>query len=198
MSETTAEHHLIVVAGPNGSGKSTAAPILLRDGLEVAEFVNADAIAAGLSAFRPESVAIAAGRIMLQRMRALAAARMDFAFETTLASRSFASWISGLKRDGYHVHLLFLWLRSPELALSRVAERVRLGGHDVSADVVRRRYDRGMRNFFDPYQPLADSWEFLDNSSALGPRLIACGQGTTTLNVEDGLAWQKLSEVYGG
>jgi predicted ABC-type ATPase len=135
VNTKSAKPHVIVVAGPNGAGKSTAAPRLLRDALSVREFVNADTIAAGLSAFRPESVAIAAGRIMLARMRVLAAAREDFAFETTLASRSFAPWLAGLQSGGYHVHLLFLWLRSPELAVSRVAERVRLGGHDVPADV---------------------------------------------------------------
>ena len=136
--------YVIVVAGANGAGKSTAAPDLLRDALEVTEFVNADMIASGLSAFRPESVAITAGRIMLARMRQLAAARENFAFETTLASRSFAPWLASLKESGYHVHLLFLWLRNAELAASRVAERVRLGGHDVPAYVVRRRYANGL------------------------------------------------------
>jgi predicted ABC-type ATPase len=81
-----AGRHVIVVAGPNGAGKSTSAPRLLRDTLSVGEFVNADAIAAGLSAFRPETVAVAAGRIMIARMRMLAAAGASFAFETTLAS----------------------------------------------------------------------------------------------------------------
>src|SRR5579864_6087634 len=104
----SAKPHVIVVAGPNGAGKSTAAPYLLRDALEVREFVNADAIASGLSAFLPDSVAIAAGRIMIARMRHLAKAREDFAFETTLASRSFVPWLAGLQRTGYHVHLLFL------------------------------------------------------------------------------------------
>src|SRR5438445_608568 len=135
----------------------------------VTEFVNADMIASGLSAFRPESVAITAGRIMLARMRQLAAARENFAFETTLASRSFAPWLASLKESGYHVHLLFLWLRNAELAASRVAERVRLGGHDVPAYVVRRRYANGSRNFFLLYRPLTDSWEFLDNSETGGP-----------------------------
>jgi hypothetical protein len=111
---------VVVVAGANGAGKSTAVPNLLRDTLNVTEFVNADAIAAGLSAFRPESVAIAAGRIMLARMRQLADARENFAFETTLASRSLAPWLAGLQRTGYRVHLLFLWLRSAELAVRRV------------------------------------------------------------------------------
>jgi predicted ABC-type ATPase len=130
--------HVVVVAGANGAGQSTSAPALLRDALEVSEFVNADTIATGLSAFRPQSVAVTAGRIMLTRMRGLAAARANFAFETTLASRSFAPWLLQLGQEGYRVHILFLWLRSAELAVSRIAERVRLGGHDVAADVVRR------------------------------------------------------------
>ena len=107
--------HVVVVAEPNGAGKSTAAPALLRDAFELAEFVNADTIAAGLSAFRPQAVAMAAGRIMLARMRHLAATAENFAFETTLASRSFAPWLASLRRRGYRVHLLFLWLRSADL-----------------------------------------------------------------------------------
>src|SRR2546422_11294357 len=110
---------VIAIAGPNGAGKSTTAPPLLRDALKVSEFVNADAIAGGLSAFRPESVAIPAGRVMLDRMHQLAKARADFAFETTLASKSFAPWLTRLKRDGYHVHILFLWLEGANLAVDR-------------------------------------------------------------------------------
>ena len=166
MSAPSETPHVIVVAGPNGAGKSTAAPHLLRDALQVTEFVNADAIAAGLSAFRPDSVAIAAGRIMLARMEHLAAARENFAFETTLASRSFAPWLAGLRRGGYHCHVLFLWLPSADFAVSRVAERVRLGGHDVPPAVIRRRYRAGLRNFFRLYMPLADSWQLFDNSNA--------------------------------
>src|SRR5688572_21351805 len=122
---------VVVLAGPNGAGKSTSAGLILRDALAVSEFVNADSIAGGLSAFRPETVALAAGRIMLARMRTLAAARADFAFETTLASRSFAPRLAAMKRDGYEVHLAFLSLPSPDLAVARVAERVAMGGHDV-------------------------------------------------------------------
>ena len=106
---------VIVIAGPNGAGKSTTAPWLLRDALQVSEFVNADAIAGGLSAFRPDSVAIPAGRAMLERMQHLADAQTNFAFETTLASRSFAPWLARLKRSGYQVHVLFLWLESADL-----------------------------------------------------------------------------------
>jgi len=111
---------VIAIAGPNGAGKSTTAPSLLRDALRVSEFVNADAIAGGLSAFRPESVAIPAGRVMLERMRQLAKARADFAFETMLASRSIAPWLTRLKRGGYQVHILFLWLESADPAVNRV------------------------------------------------------------------------------
>jgi predicted ABC-type ATPase len=140
--------HVIVVAGPNGAGKSTAAPHLLRDTLAVAEFINADAIAGGLSAFRPESVAIAAGRIMLERMRELANASADFAFETTLASRSFVPWLRTLAANGYRIDVLFLWLESADLAVARVAARVQRGGHSAPEDVVRRRYSAGLQNFF--------------------------------------------------
>jgi predicted ABC-type ATPase len=196
VNANSARPHVIVVAGPNGAGKSTAARRLLRDALAVREFVNADTIAAGLSAFRPESVAIAAGRIMLTRMRALAATREDFAFETTLASRSFGPCLAGLQQGGYHVHLLFLWLRSPELAVSRVAERRRLGGHDVPGDVIRRRYQAGMSNFFELYLPLANSWQLFDNSERSGPTPIAAGQGAAVRIIEDDEAWQRLKDSY--
>jgi predicted ABC-type ATPase len=189
---------IIVVAGPNGAGKSTAAPHLLRDTLEVGEFVNADAIAAGLSAFRPETVAVTAGRIMLARMRQLAAMRADFAFETTLASRSFAPWLARLRRDGYRVHLLFLWLCSVDLAVGRVAERVRLGGHDVPEAVVRRRYRSGLANLFRLYIPLADSWQLFDNSDATGPRPIAAGEGRSVRILGDAGIWQTLKETFDG
>lgn len=196
MSEARGRPHVIVVAGPNGAGKSTSAPYLLRDTLEVSEFVNADAIAAGLSAFRPESVAVAAGRIMLRRVRQLAAERADFAFETTLATRSYAPWLAGLRQQGYDVHLLFLWLDSADLAVSRVAERVRLGGHDVPAEVVRRRYEKGLRNLFRLYLLLANSWRLFDNSHAGGPRLIATGEGSAARTSEDAAVWNMLKETY--
>jgi predicted ABC-type ATPase len=140
---------VVMLAGPNGAGKSTAAPALLRDILSVNEFVNADVIAQGLSAFEPERAAPAAGRIMLARLRELARQRESFAFETTLASRSFAPWIAGLKSEGgYKFRLVFLWLPSPEAAVARVAERVRAGGHDVPEATIRRRYAAGLKNFF--------------------------------------------------
>lgn|GEM_PF-291775 len=163
--------NLVVIAGPNGAGKSTAAPRLLGR-FRVGEFVNADEIARGLSAFSPESVAVEAGRIMLERVRALAAAGADFAFETTLASRSFAPWIARLRRHaGYRFHLAFLWVPAPEHSIARVSRRVAAGGHSIPEDVIRRRYRRGIANFVHLYAPIADTWEVYDNSSRM--RLVA-------------------------
>lgn len=187
---------VIVIAGPNGAGKSTTAPSLLRDTLQVSEFVNADAIAGGLSAFRPESVAFPAGRAMVERLRHLAKARADFAFETTLASRSFAPWLARLKRSGYDVHVLFLSLESPDLAVNRVAARVRLGGHDVPEGTVRRRYERGLWNLFGLYLALADSWQVFDNSRLGPPRLVASGGQGRPERVANESLWRRIVEVY--
>lgn len=189
---------VIVIAGPNGAGKSTTAPSLLRDTLQVSEFVNADTIAGGLSAFRPDSVAFTAGRAMLERIRQLAKAQADFAFETTLASRSFAPWLARLKRSDYHVHVLFLWLESADLALNRVAARVRLGGHDVPEGTVRRRYTRGLRNLFGLYLPLADSWQLFDNSRAGRPQLVASASRDRGEQVTNLPLWQRITEEYRG
>ncbi|MEW6280303.1 MAG: AAA family ATPase [Candidatus Eremiobacterota bacterium] len=163
---------LLLLAGPNGAGKTTAAPRLLRDRLGSLEFINADRIARGLSSFNPDRVAFQAGRILLARARQLARDRESFAVETTLSGRTYASWIPALKREGYRLDLLFLWLPSEELALSRVSHRVSLGGHDIPPAVVRRRYRAGLGNFFRLYRPLADSWRFYDNSGAT-PVLVA-------------------------
>jgi predicted ABC-type ATPase len=182
---------IVVVAGPNGAGKTTAAPFLLRDALGVREYVNADPIAAGLSAFAAESVALAAGRVMLARIDELARQRISFGFKTTLASQSFAPWLRLRLTDGYAVHLVFLWLASPELALARAARRVELGGHSVPDDVVRRRYASGLRNFFALYRPIMSTWQVYDNSDLRGPRLIAMGEGDTT-HVSQADVWARI------
>jgi predicted ABC-type ATPase len=183
---------VIVIAGPNGAGKSTLAPLLLRDEYGVTEFVNADTIAQGLSAFAPETVAFEAGRIMLRRMKELAGRRLNFAFETTLSSRSYARWLADLRRHGYEFDLMFLGLLSPDLAVQRVRERVRLGGHDVPEAVIRRRYFKGLKNFFRLYQVLADSWGVYDNSNDDPPRLIAEGCSDNLVNLYDEITWQKI------
>jgi predicted ABC-type ATPase len=157
--------------------------------------VNADSIAQGLSHFRPETVEFAAGRVMLRRLRQLAATREDFAFETTLSSRTFAPWLDALRRSSYRVHLAFLSLTSPDLAVARVAERVRQGGHDVPEPVIRRRFISGLRNFFQFYRNASDSWQMFDNSGLSSPQLIASGGGASQLEVVDRQAWQRLMEI---
>jgi predicted ABC-type ATPase len=179
---------IVILAGPNGAGKSTVAPRLLRGALGVSEFVDADVIARGISAFDPGSVAFAAGRVMLARVRALAEQRLHFAFETTLATRSFAPWLRDLQASGYEVHLLFLWLPSAEFALERVADRVRAGGHDVPAATVRRRYRAGLRNFFHLYEPLASTWRLYDGSGP-DPGLVAARLEVQPVRVYDEHVW---------
>ncbi len=176
-----AEHgpHIVVIGGPNGAGKTTISRDVLADTLRITEFVNADAIAAGLSGFDPARAALAAGRVMLARLHQLATADppVNFAFESTLASRTFAPWLSKRIDQGYAVHLLYIWLRSPELAIRRVRSRVRKGGHSIADEVVRRRYARSVANLFDLYLPLAEragTWRIYNNSTR-ALRLVANG-----------------------
>jgi predicted ABC-type ATPase len=184
---------VVILAGPNGAGKSTAAPALLHGALGVDEFVNADVIASGLSAFDPEGAAIAAGRVMLARIRELASQRVNFAFETTLASRSFAPWLRQLVASGYSAHLVFLWLPSADFAVDRVAERVRTGGHNVPPETVRRRYAAGLRNFFQLYQPLVSGWVLYDSSGPV-PRPVAEGLASHPPTVYDRDVWAAAQE----
>ncbi len=184
----------VILVGPNGAGKSTVAPTLLHGALAVNEFVNADVIARGLSAFDPESVSITAGRVMLARLHELAERRESFAFETTLASRSFAPWLRDLGACGYEIHMLFLWLPSADFAVERVAQRVRSGGHDVPADAVRRRYRAGLRNFFSLYEPIAMTWALYD-SSGPEPRLVADRLESQPLRVYDEGVWASARQL---
>jgi predicted ABC-type ATPase len=187
--------HVIIIAGPNGAGKSTVAPALLKDKLHVDNFVNADVLAQGLCAYQPEKAAIQAGRIMLDRIHLLANEKLNFAFETTLASRTFAIWIPKLLEQGYQFHLLFLWLQNAEIAVFRVKERIKTGGHFVREEIIRRRYTSGLKNFFHLYRPLADSWQFYDNSNSNYPSLIASGVKHDSLIIIDKDKWKKLLEV---
>jgi len=187
--------HVIIIAGSNGSGKSTTAPALLKDTVHINDFVNADVIAQGLSAFQPEKASIQAGRVMLDRIKTLAKEGVSFAFETTLASKTFARWIEALKDRGYQFHLVFLWLRDVELAVSRVADRVSMGGHSVPEETIRRRYKAGLRNFFKLYCPIADSWQIYDNSDSERLASIAIkAQGKVFIKNET--IWKYLVETY--
>lgn len=186
--------HLVVLGGPNGAGKTTASGFVLRDTLAVDEFVNADAIAQGLSGFAPEGAAMAAGRLMLERLDTLVGRRADFAFETTLASRSFRPWIEARQRDGYTFHLVFFWVPSAEFAIERVMARVRKGGHSVPDEVVRRRYRRGIHNFFRLYRPIAETWRCYDSSSP-SPQLVASGGRALDDAVLDSNCWRQIRQT---
>jgi len=169
---------LFIIGGPNGAGKTTIALRLLPS-LACYEYVNADAIAAALSPFKPESVALQAGRIMLERLHAVAITGADFAFETTMAARPLPL-VQQCQDEGYTVNVLYIWLQSVELAIQRVAVRVRSGGHSIPEETIRRRYATGRKNFVSLYMPLADSWWVYDNSNE-APFPIA--EGNLTENV---------------
>ncbi len=163
---------MYVIAGPNGAGKTTFARKFLPNYVKCLEFVNADLIAGGLSPFTPERAAMRAGRIMIDQIRRLSADRRDFGFETTLSGKSNFNLFQNLKEKGYRIHLFYLWVASAELALERIAERVRMGGHDVPAGTVRRRFIKGLDHLVGAYRPFWDSWYIFDNSMET-PKLIA-------------------------
>jgi predicted ABC-type ATPase len=132
---------------------------------------------------------------MLERIHYLAKKRVDFAFETTLASRTFAPWIADLRKTGYDLHLVFLWLPNDDFAVARVAERVRMGGHNVPAETIWRRYHSGLRIFFRLYLPLADTWDLYDNSGSK-PKLISFRDKEKGLIVNDSVIWHNIKEEY--
>jgi predicted ABC-type ATPase len=163
--------------------------------LHVDEFVNAEVIARGLSAFNLEGAALDAGGAMLTRLKELAIQRKNIAFETTLASRTFAPWIRELKKDGYRFHLFYFWLPSADMCVNRVRERKSLGGHFVPAETIHRRYHGGIRNFFELYSPIAVNWQFFDNTYK--PRtLIASGGENIDEEILDAKIWDKLKQEY--
>jgi predicted ABC-type ATPase len=187
---------VVVIAGPNGAGKSTTAPEIVRKGFGINEFVNADTIARGLSEFAPEKVAFTAGRIFLDRIHDLSAEGASFAFETTLATRSFLPMLKRMQARSYEVHVIFLWLPTAVMAVERVGARVRRGGHFVPDEVVQRRYFRGLANFFNAYRSIADSWIMLDNSSEHAPKAIAWRNINGPLHMARSGPWQDLRKEY--
>jgi predicted ABC-type ATPase len=171
LPSVSTQPRIIIIAGPNGAGKTTFAREFLPQEAGCAVFVNADLIAAGLSPFAPEAAAIQAGRLMLQAIALHVARRESFAFETTLSGLGYARQIPQWRAAGYGVELHFLALPSADMAVQRVAERVRQGGHDIPEDVIRRRFAAGLRLLRDVYQPLVDHWATYDNAGG-EPRLL--------------------------
>ncbi len=172
--------NLYIISGCNGAGKTTASYTVLPEVLDCREFVNADEIARGLSPFNSESVAIEAGRLMLSRIEELLERDESFSIETTLATKSYINLVRRAQAQGYNVRVLFFWLNSPELALQRVAERVEKGGHNIPADVIRRRYVAGIRNLFRLFMREVDYWEIYDNSEYPAVQIATGGKNENT------------------
>ena len=172
MSHPMSHPNLYIIAGPNGAGKTTASYTLLPEMLNCVNFVNADEIARGLSPFAPSLVDVQAARIMLLRIEELLAQQVDFAIETTLATRSYVQLVKRAQKIGYQVHLLFFYLETPEQAIQRVAQRVSEGGHGIPEDTIRRRFKRGIYNLVKLYLPICDS-AIVYNNKEIPPILVA-------------------------
>ena len=187
--------NLYVISGCNGAGKTTASFTILPELLDCREFVNADEIAKGLSPFQPEKASVEAGRIMLQRIDELISENENFAFETTLATRSHKNRIIKAQNNGYLVTLVYFWLPTIELAKERVKIRVEEGGHKVDEEVIERRYIKGIRNLFDIYLPIIDGAIIVDNSERK-TKLIANKAIDGILKVLDKDKYNELKSLY--
>jgi len=182
--------NLYIISGCNGAGKTTASFTILPEMLNCREFVNADEIARGISPFKPESVAIQAGKIMLNRIEELLGHRKDFAIETTLTTRSYLNTITKAKSLGYQVTLLFFWLNDVSLAIQRVETRVLEGGHHIPEEVIRRRYDKGIQNL-KLFTSVSDLWFVLDNSKEQLQFIAEGNQSEIIIFEED--KWSRLN-----
>ena len=188
---------IYIIAGPNGAGKTTASYTVLPEMLDCNEFVNADEIARGLSPFQPDKAAIDAGRIMLNRIRDLIRLKIDFAFETTLSTKSYVKTIQSAKENGFTVTLVFFWLNSVNLAKERVRARVAEGGHNIPEDVILRRYKSGIKNFLHLYLPIIDNWMVIDNSQTPF-QLVAEGNEDKEIQIYNSSIWNQINQISNG
>lgn len=186
---------LYIIAGCNGAGKTTASFSILPTLLKCKEFINADEIARGLSPFNPESVAIQAGKIMLARITECLQKGVDFAIETTLSGKTYLNLILKATQKGYTVTLLFFWLQNVDLAIKRVAQRVIEGGHNIPKDVIKRRYESGLINFFNYYAKVVNNFLFFNSTHEL--QLLAEGSNNKIKIVEKN-KWEFLNNKYNG
>ena len=183
----------VILGGPNGAGKTAGALSILPLELRIVHFVNADLIARGLSPLDPTLADFDAARMMLQRMRELRERRENFAIETTLASKSLVPFLRECKMKGYETRLIFVALDNPETAIRRVAIRVAKGGHDIPEETIRRRFIRGLRNFFEMYRNEVDHWTLLDNSGDCW-KIVAVKEEQAEQRIFDTDIWHNLEE----
>lgn len=185
---------IVLLGGPNGAGKTTASRVLLPEFFEENEFLNADEIARQIAPEDPESVALAAGRELIERMHRLVRDRRSFALETTCSGKSYLRFLGQCKQDGWRIRLLYFWLPSPEMAVERVARRVQQGGHSIPLDVIYRRYRAGVWNMRNLYLPLAQDAEIYDNAD-YRQVLIAEKRAGLDLTIHDSERWAAIEEV---
>lgn len=184
------DRELHIISGPNGAGKTTSAKSLLPDFLETNEFVNADKIAAGISPLNPGSVSLYAGKLMLKRINDLTQHKKSFAIETTLSGKNYLGLIEDVRKKGYLINLIFLYLDIPELAKERVENRVRAGGHNIPEPDITRRFYRGITNLIDFYLPIVDTASIYDASTTKREKVAEkLGDQLTILNEK---VWQKM------
>ncbi len=184
---------IYIIAGSNGAGKTTASSILLPKFLNCREFVNADSIASGLSPFQPETVSVHAARIMLTRIKELINEKSSFAFETTLTTKSYINLLKSAKEKNYQIILFYFWINSVELALERIADRVKSGGHNIPEEVVRRRYTRSLDNLVNLFMPVSDKWYVIDNSFERPIKAVK-GKSQNSIKIFKSDIWKKIYE----
>ncbi len=185
--------HVYIIGGPNGSGKTTFANEYFEGARPPVKFLNADVIASAISPRRPELKAIQAGKLLLEQVEEYSDQKIDFAFESTLAGTNYVARIKQMKTAGYAVHLFFLWIPDVKLSIERVKNRVLLGGHDIPEDVIKRRFHKGLANFFNVYSKVTDEWVLFDNSEQK-PRAIA--KQTDGILSCEGLKYAQLWKKY--
>lgn len=181
-----------MIAGPNGAGKTTMALELFADQRRFYEWVNADEIARGLAPLHPESVALAASKLMIKRMRDLLEMQKSFAFETTGSGTNYVKHLNTAKAMGYEINLLFLWLKSPQQAIKRVMQRIQQGGHHVPKETIMRRYYSGLKNLVKHYLPLADTAVIIDNSSADHEKRAIAKKQNGRFTSMDEVVWKQI------
>jgi len=185
---------ILLIGGPNGAGKTTTARVLLPKFFAQYPFLNADDIARDLAPWDVESAALAAGRILIERMRSMVRDGKSFALESTLSGKSYIPLLKDCSDNGWRVSLYYFWLPSPEDSIARVARRVSQGGHHIPDDVIYRRFKTGLWNMRHLYLPLADTAAIYDNS---GQRriLIAERESGFPLVIHDQERWFRIEEL---
>jgi predicted ABC-type ATPase len=185
---------MIVIAGANGSGKTSAAEFLLPR-TRIKEFVNADEIARGLSPFNPAGQRVAAGRLMIERIRDLIIARKSFAIETTLSGLGLVNFIKSAKKNGYRTKIHYLYISDVKINLKRIEQRVKQGGHFVPSKDVRRRYKQSLKNLFAVYERLFDAVLIYSNDEKKPVLIAQTLFGNSRRLVFNSNMWTSLVEI---